>query len=180
MRLLSIVICYGVCNNYLCLFSRAALSKQDKEILDDIHEATKCISKSSVETTAYLRALSNSKGLDVKKFCQEVQDELQEEKSKMPSTFKFHLLVSEYVLSPSDVCRITVSANCGCVLDQEFVPLPDLNNRTDDDFYYGGDSTLWTYDDSTTSSESGVRPSSPTDDLVRDETPFYANQEEDP
>ena len=66
------------------------MSKQNKEILDDIHEATKSISKSSVETTAYLRALSNSKGLDVKKICQEVQDELQEEKSKLPS--KLNLL----------------------------------------------------------------------------------------
>ena len=55
---------------------------------------------------------------------------------------------------------------------QEFVPFPDLNRSNDDDIY-GGDPTLWNdYIDATDTADS--------DELLMDDSPFYANQEEDP
>ena len=61
------------------------------------------------------------------------------------------------------------------VPDQDtFVPLPDLNEEKSDDYYYGADSTLIHNDD-------GKLVETSTDaSLVKDETPFYANQMEDP
>ena len=50
--------------------------------------------------------------------------------------------------------------------DQDnLLPVPDLDDRLSDSYKYGGDPSLATNDD-------GI--------LVRDDTPFYVNQEEDP
>ena len=49
------------------------------------------------------------------------------------------------------------------------MPLPDLNEGVPDEYFYGVDSTLFIGND-----ESG------SEDLVRDDRPFYQNQLEDP
>ena len=54
-----------------------ALEKRREKVLADIRKASKSIRKSTVETTAYLRALGKSKGLDIQTFRKEVQEELQ-------------------------------------------------------------------------------------------------------
>ena len=55
--------------------------------------------------------------------------------------------------------------------DQEYVPLPDMNDNLCPDRHYGGDSTLWDHDDFTPPSD---------EELVPNTTPFYANQLDDP
>ena len=52
---------------------------EDEKILGEIRKATKSINKSTVETTAYLRALGESKGLKVENFRKQVEDELQDD-----------------------------------------------------------------------------------------------------
>ena len=47
--------------------------------MKDICKATNSIKKSTVGTTAYLRALGESKGLAVEKFRAEVQEELKDQ-----------------------------------------------------------------------------------------------------
>ena len=62
------------------------------------------------------------------------------------------------------------------VYDQdEFVPLPDLNDQQGDDFVYGGDPNLWNDDYRDSDTES----SNSNDNLLPNTDPFYANQEED-
>ena len=54
--------------------------------------------------------------------------------------------------------------------DQEdFVPLPDLNDGLGDDYHCRGDSSLWDTDNDILA-----------EDLVPDNTPFYPNQLDDP
>ena len=62
------------------LFLRSELEAEKMEILDDIRKCTKSVQKSTIETTAYLRALGHSKGLDVGKFRDEVQKEMETDK----------------------------------------------------------------------------------------------------
>ena len=57
---------------------------------------------------------------------------------------------------------------------QEFVPLPDINDNQPDDYFYGGDPTLW--DGHSVETES----SHSDEELIPDTAPFYANQMEDP
>ena len=55
--------------------------------------------------------------------------------------------------------------------DQDhFVTLPDLNEGNSDDYHYGADPSLWTDDSISTEWD---------EDILKDETPFYANQLED-
>ena len=56
--------------------------------------------------------------------------------------------------------------------DQDyFVTLPDLNEGKSDDYSYGANPSLWT-DDSISMERD--------EDVLKDATPFYANQLEDP
>ena len=57
--------------------------------------------------------------------------------------------------------------------DQEYVSLPDLNDNQTDEYNYGGDETLWANDPVIDASED-LEP------LVKDTTPFYANQLDNP
>ena len=51
----------------------------------------------------------------------------------------------------------------------EFVPLPDLNDGLDDDYYYGGDPNLW------------MGSGELSDEyLMKDDRPLYQNQLDDP
>ena len=50
-------------------------------MLDDMRKCTKSIEKSTIETTAYLRALGESKGLNVAKFREEIKREMENEKN---------------------------------------------------------------------------------------------------
>ena len=61
------------------VFFRSPLNAEDEKVLGDICKATNSITKSTVETTAYLRALSKSRGLDITEFCRQVQDELKDQ-----------------------------------------------------------------------------------------------------
>ena len=54
------------------------------------------------------------------------------------------------------------------------MPLPDLNEEKSDDYYFGADRRLIENEDQEINSMSSEDP------LVKDESPFYANQLEDP
>ena len=56
---------------------RSELEEHEIEILDDIRKCSKSVEKSTIETTAYLRALGESKGLNIAKYRDEVKREIE-------------------------------------------------------------------------------------------------------
>ena len=59
-----------------------------------------------------------------------------------------------------------------------YAPLPDLNDNQGDEYFYGGDPTLWHGD--CYSNDSDTQSANSNDNLLPNTDPFYANQEEDP
>ena len=60
----------------------------------------------------------------------------------------------------------------------ELVPLPDLDDLLSDDYFYGGDPSLWGGE--CTEIDSDTESAKSNDDLLPNCDPFYANQEDDP
>ena len=63
----------------------------------------------------------------------------------------------------------------GQIDDQEFVALPDINDNQPDDYFYGGDPTLWQANNSPLDSDATLSD----DGLIPNTDPLYPNQEED-
>ena len=56
------------------------MEEQELLILEDIRKCSKSVEKTTLETTAYLRALGESKGLNIAKFRDEVRKEMENDK----------------------------------------------------------------------------------------------------
>ena len=62
------------------MFRRAQLEANESETLSAIRDCTQKVGKTSVETTAYLRALGEDQGLNVDKHRDQVEKELERAK----------------------------------------------------------------------------------------------------
>ena len=62
--------------NVKCLYCRSDVDEKDELVMEDIRKCMQKIGKSSVETTAYFRALGAAKGLNMQKFRKEVEEEV--------------------------------------------------------------------------------------------------------
>ena len=65
-----------------CYHFRSELDEEETKVLEEITKYIHSVGKQSVETTAYLQALGVSKGLNVAKFHEQVQQELDAEVQK--------------------------------------------------------------------------------------------------
>ena len=65
-----------------CYHFRSELDEEETKVLEDITKCIHSVGKQSVETTAYLQALGVSKGLNVAKFHEQVQQDLDAEAQK--------------------------------------------------------------------------------------------------
>ena len=63
--------------NYIVFWHCRQLSPQDEAILDEIKKASKSVSKNSVEQTAYFWAMGAKNNLDLAKFREQIEQELQ-------------------------------------------------------------------------------------------------------
>ena len=90
---------------YFCFLNyRSELEEEEIQMLDDMRKCTKSVEKSTIETTAYLRALGESKGLNVAKFREEIKREMENEKTnnagKLFQMFQHaHLSISSKVIN---------------------------------------------------------------------------------
>ena len=69
-------------------FFRIQAEKDDKLVMQDIRKCVQKIGKSTVETTAYYRALGEKKGLNLAKYRDQVESELSVEKSSKKGKIK--------------------------------------------------------------------------------------------
>ena len=158
---------------YFFIF-RSQLEILEGKTLKRIGSSCKTLGKTGLETTAYLRALGESKGLNVDKHRKQLETELKSDSEDgickyISNTFQCYYFVY-MVLSPWLIQIDFISVESPPDRD-ELVPLPDLGEGRPDDDFYGPDASLFEHDIEHLSDSS--------EPLVKDETPFYANQLED-
>ena len=82
------------------------MTPQDEKILTEIKRATDCVTKNSLEQTAYFRALGAKNNLNLEKYRKQVENELElsSKKEEQGSIFPFSLI---YIRSPKRIMLVT-------------------------------------------------------------------------
>ena len=101
------VFIFAFCSQYGFLSFRSEVEKSQVITLADLSDCSKKLGKSGVETTVYLRALEESKGLDMQKHRDQVENELDK-----ASKEKQGITIECLLLGIFATCAIDTFNNC--------------------------------------------------------------------